>query len=396
MLVVSYNLTLLAATVLLAIMSGFTGLSLTNGVSRLPASKRKPAIVRAATVLGGGVWSTHFVAMLALELPIEVFYDPVYTLASALMAILMTGAALLLLHFRTRTPTLIGTAGLIMGLGVVAMHYIGMYGMRGCAPVFYVSGYLASTVLAIVICIGAMQVAYRKRSLRGLIAGGVIYGLAILVMHFTAMSQTGFLPLEDLEASVRLVRNDVLALLVVFTAFLICGAFLLTSVTLRDPAKAVLTEGTSIEAGRGIEHTSASGASDAPDTSAKHDDVPPVAAATLHASSNDRLPFEQDGKTFFAPLSDIVAIQAEGHYTRLHRISGEAFCPLPISKLTDDLSGREFLRTHRSYLVNMNYVQGFERRKDQAVCLFAPELGIEPAPVSRANVAATKEALGLA
>ena len=53
------------------------------------------------------------------------------------------------------------------------------------------------------------------------------------------------------------------------------------------------------------------------------------------------------------------------------------------------------LRTHRSYLVNLDYVDGFERRKDQGICLFLPELGIDPAPVSRANLAATRQALGL-
>lgn len=108
-----------------------------------------------------------------------------------------------------------------------------------------------------------------------------------------------------------------------------------------------------------------------------------------------RLPYEQDGRTFFAPIADVVAIQADGHYSRLHRVSGPIFCPQSIARLAEDLSGSRILRTHRSHLVNIDFVQGFERRKDQGICLFAPEIGVEPVPVSRANVAATKAALGL-
>ncbi len=374
MLAVTYNVVLLGGAVALAVIAGFTGLSLTNGLSRLPAKVRKSAIAQAATVLGGGVWATHFVAMLALQLPVEVVYDPVYTLASALIAILVTGGALLVPHFWGRSRGQLILAGAIMGLGVVAMHYVGMYGMRGCVPVFSIAGYVISTLLSVAICIGALHVAYRRRSVPGLLAGGAIYGLAILVMHFSAMSQTGFLPIDRVEPTLRMVPNDVLAMLVLVVAFLICGVCLLTTVTLTTPAPA------------GADMYSVD---DAAETAPATDS--PAEPAALVA----RLPYEQNGKTYFAPIEDIVAVQAEGHYSRLHRVTGPAFCPQPIARLAEELGAGPFLRTHRSFLVNLNYVQGFERRKDQGVCLFAPETGIDPIPVSRANLAATKQALGL-
>jgi NO-binding membrane sensor protein with MHYT domain len=357
----------------MAIITGFTGLSLANGLSRLPTGKRQAAIARAAVVLGGGIWSTHFVAMLALQLPVDVVYDPLYTLASALIAILMTGSALLVLHFAGRTPTHIAIAGVIMGLGVVAMHYVGMFGMRGCVPVFGLAGYAISTVLSILICTGALYIAYRRRTLLGLMIGGAIYGSAILAMHFSAMSQTGFLPLDSVEPTLRMVPNDVLAMLVIFAAFLICGAFLLTTVTLTQPV------------------------ADGPETSIAADKLgQPIAdAAIKDVTLPLRLPYEQEGRTFFAPLADVVAIQADGHYSRLYRVSGPVFCPQPIARLVEDLSGSRFVRTHRSHLVNIDFVQGFERRKDQGICLFAPEIGVEPVPVSRANVPSVRKALGL-
>ncbi|MEM9062547.1 MAG: MHYT domain-containing protein [Pseudomonadota bacterium] len=382
MLAVSYNVFLLAGAALLAVIAGFTGLSLTSGVSRLPAAQRKAAIVRAAAVLGGGVWSTHFVAMLALQLPVDVVYDPVFTLASMLIAILVTGGALLILHFAGRTNLHIAAAGVVMGLGVVAMHYVGMFGMRGCVPVYGAWGYVISTVLSAGISIGALQMAYRRRTVRGLMLGGAVYGIAILAMHFSAMSQTGFLPLERVEPTLRMMPNDTLAMLVLIAAFLICGAFLLTTVTLRDAApepsaSAVRADATPVPASPPFQ---------------PWDEIPETATA---ATTPGRLPYQQDGKTFFAPISEIVAIQAEGHYTRLHRVSGEAFCPQPITRIAEELAQASFLRTHRSYLVNLDFVAGFERRKDQGVCLFAPGIGVDPVPVSRANVAATKAALGL-
>ena len=373
MLAVSYNLLLLAGAVAMAVITGFTGLSLANGLSRLPTGKRQAAIARAAVVLGGGIWATHFVAMLALQLPVDVVYDPIYTLASALIAILMTGSALLVLHFAGRTLVHIAIAGVIMALGVVAMHYVGMFGMRGCVPVFGWAGYALSTVLSILICTGALYIAYRRRTLRGLMFGGAVYGTAILAMHFSAMSHTGFLPLDRVEPTLRMVPNDVLAMLVIFAAFLICGAFLLTTVTLTQP--------NGVDAERAI-------VDEEPDQSVEGADVD-------EPQQPARLPYEQDGKTFFTPLADVIAIQADGHYSRLYRVSGPVFCPQPIARLAQDLSGSRFLRTHRSHLVNIDFVQGFERRKDQGICLFAPEFGIEPVPVSRANVAATKAALGL-
>lgn len=371
MLAVSYNPVLLAGAALLAVMAGFTGLSLTRGVSRMPVAGQQAAIVRAAAVLGGGVWSTHFVAMLALQLPVDVVYHPVFTLASALIAILVTGAALLVLHVAGRGARHVAVAGTLMGLGVVAMHYIGMFGMRGCTPVYGLGGYLVSSVLSAAICTGALHVAYRRRSVGGLMVGGAAHGIAILAMHFSAMSQTGFLPLDQVTPTARMVPNDILAMMALVAAFLICGAFLLTTASLTRDAPV------------GADAMPAAAAPEGPQTRAGPCEGPL------------RLPYEQNGRTLFAPVDDIVAVQAEGRYTRLHRVSGPVFCPRPMTQVAKDLADARFLRTHRSYLVNLRYVQGFERRKDQGICLFAPGLGVSPVPVSRTKIAETKAALGL-
>ncbi len=362
MLSVAYDPALVLGAVLVALMAAYTGLHLTHGLTVLPASERKPQIVKAAITLGGGVWSTHFVAMLALDLPVAIFYDPVPTLASALIAILFAGAGLLVMHFGDRGTGRTALAGACLGAGVVMMHYVGMRGIRGCGVTFGATGYALATVLAIAMGIGALRLAYAPRSRRGLLLGACVFAAAILAMHFTAMRWTGFFEIGPMAPGSALVSNEILALFVVVSAFLICGAFLLTTVTLPD----------------------AGPAAPAPVS------TPPQPPSTLR-----RVPFEQDGRTYFSAPEEIVAIQAEGHYTRLHRIADQVFCPLAIAKLEAALDPQQFLRTHRSYLVNLRHVRGFERRKDQGVCLFDPTTNVAPVPVSRANVPPTMKALGL-
>jgi DNA-binding LytR/AlgR family response regulator len=195
-------------------------------------------------------------------------------------------------------------------------------------------------------------------------------------MHFTAMHFTGFLDIGTIEPGPALVANEVLALAVVLSAFLICGAFLLTTATLGEAATEPAT-----------------------DSPSALPEAVPLLAAPLAAGPATvelrRVPYERDGKTYFSSPEEIVAIQAEGHYTRLHREGDQLFCPLAIAKLDAALSGQQFMRTHRSYLVNLRHVRGFERRRDQGLCLFDPKSKVPPVPVSRARVQPMMKALGL-
>ncbi|MFQ5566275.1 MAG: MHYT domain-containing protein [Paracoccaceae bacterium] len=355
-----YDPLLVIAAVLVAVMASFTGLQLASGLSQLDHARRKGQIAMASVALGGGIWSTHFVAMMALRLPVPVFYDALTTMASALIAILLTGAALLLLHFGRRTDRRVAGAGVLMGAGIVTMHYTGMAGIEGCGTVFGTAGYMVSTLLAIVLSIAALRLAYGRRTLGTLIMGAGAYGGGIVAMHFSAMYWTGFVRLDTLAMTAPVISNDHLALIVALATFLLCSAFLLTTATARIP-------------------TPASTADAAPE-------APPRPM---------RIPYERDGKTFFAAPAEILAARAEGHYTTLFRGDEELFCPWPISRLDGELGATRFLRTHRSYIVNLDYVRGFERRKDQGVCLFEVGAAVSEVPVSRTNLAQTRALLGL-
>lgn len=362
----THNGWLVAASLAVALMAGFTGLSLTHGASRLDRPRRKIIVALAAVVLGGGIWSMHFVAMLGLQLPILFYYDALITLASALIAILMVGLALLLLHFRARSLPVIVGAGTIVGLGIVVMHYVGMAGMQLCRPVYTVWDVALATLASVVLSVLAIWVAYDSRTHRNIVLGTACFGLAVFTMHFVATGLTGFTAADAGGGAGPLLSNQVLAMGVTVSAFLICGAFLLTGITFIEPASA------------------------APLPAPAPAPEPPVP----HAATAG-VPYERDGKTVFTAPPRIAAIRAEGHYTVLYVGAEKLFCPWTISEAEDRLTSAGFLRVHRSYLVNPTHVSSFERHKDNGTCYFEGVASLPKVPVSRSRLSDIREALGL-
>lgn len=376
MLTITHNPWLVLASVAVALMAGFTGLSLTRGASRHPIQKRKLVVAMSAVALGGGIWSMHFVAMLGLQLPFPFYYDALITLVSALIAILLAGLALLVLHFRPRSRRSIVAAGAILGIGIVLMHFVGMAGMQVCRPLNGAGDYLFSTLAAVALASLAIGVAYDQRSHRNILVGTVCFGLAVAAVHYLAIFQTGFVLQADATptAAGPTLSNQVLAMGVTVAAFLICSAFLLTGVTFFEPPRPAVE---TLSERPGPEPAPAPA---------------PVAEDTVAAAS---VPFEKDGQTQFLLRAEIAVIRAEGHYTVLHASGRRLFCPWSITEAETRLKGAGFVRTHRSYLVNPSHVSGFTRHKDTGTLRFETvEQGLE-IPVSRSRIGAVREALGL-
>lgn len=366
MLEFSHNPWLVLASLCVALMAGFTGLSLTQGLSDQTFSRRKVTIAIASIALGGGIWSMHFVAMLGLQLPILFSYDSLITLASALVAILVVGLALLILHFRERTPASLTLAGLIVGFGILAMHYIGMSGLELCRTVYTVTGVLTAVAASCILSVSAFWVAYGRRTHRNIILGTLCFGLSVFLVHFIAISGTGFLAVENTNATGPLISNEVMAIGVVLSSFVLCGAFLLTGVTFLP----------NHENGPVIQK------------------VPEHDAAQPHREQQ-QIPYEFEGRTLFVDRADVAALRAEGHYTILYTKSGKHFCVWPISEAEMRLTGSQFIKSHRSYLINPTHVSSFERLKDNGICYFDSIATLEKVPVSRSRLTAVREALGL-
>ena len=374
MLDASHDYWLVAASLAVALMAGFTGLSLTRGASKLSIGRRKVMVALSAISLGGGIWSMHFVAMLGLQLPFVFYYDPLVTLLSALVAILVVGAALLLLHFRKRETTTIAVAGAIVGVGILAMHYIGMSGIQRCLPIYTPFGVGLAVVASIGLSIAAFWIAYGKRTHRNIVLGTLGFGFAVFGVHFIAMAGTSFVAVEATEALDTFIGNETLAFVVTLGSFVICGAFLLNFATFLPV----------------VENTEAS-------IPASNDVTPTQQSAEQPVEQTLRqVPYEKEGRTFFLRHDEIAAVRAEGHYTILYNTDEKLFCPWSISEAARRLPSDIFVRAHRSYLVNPAFVSSFERRKDNGVCYFESCESLDKVPVSRSRLQELRETLGLA
>jgi NO-binding membrane sensor protein with MHYT domain len=138
----------------------------------------------------------HFVAMMAVEVPVPVNYNLVQTIASIVVAIVATGAGLYLARARTLGLWSIPVGGVLMGLGIAGMHYLGMSAIRGCGLAYDLQLVLASVVVAIAASMAALWFTFTGRGFVTTLAGGVVQGLAIASMHYTAMAATYFVPLD--------------------------------------------------------------------------------------------------------------------------------------------------------------------------------------------------------
>ena len=108
-----------------------------------------------------------------------------------------------------------------------------------------------------------------------------------------------------------------------------------------------------------------------------------------------RIPYQQDQAIRFLATHEIHAIRADGHYARLINGRGELFCPWSISKIEKAVAAAPFMRTHRSFLVNLDHVSGFKRDGDKGFCLLGSGAG-QRVPVSRSYLPSVQKALGLA
>ncbi|WP_343115507.1 MHYT domain-containing protein [Ostreiculturibacter nitratireducens] len=368
----SYNSGLVLASIALSMMAAFTGLSVTRGLSRLSVGQRQTRIVMGAVALGGGIWSMHFIAMLAVRLPIAVAYDVLATIASLLIAILLAGVALLLMHFTKRNLSHIFLSGTVLGAGIVAMHYLGMSGIEFCRPVYAPSSIFAAGLAALAMGVAAIWASYGRRTRANILIGTLIFGSSVVIVHFTAMAGTGFLALATSPAFTPALDNNQLALIVMVSAFVICGAFLLSGATfLAVPAE---------------NQTAPAGA----------DSVEPDMPEPSPEPAPLRIPVERGGQTQFLPAAEVSALRAEGHYTIAYSGKDKFFCPWSISEAERRLvAAGPFFRVHRSYLVNIARVTGFERRRDSGICLFEGTASLDRVPVSRNRIPALRDALGL-
>ena len=377
MIIYTYSPWLVVLSVMIALMASFTGLSMTRGLSRMSVGQRQLRVALSSVALGGGIWSMHFLAILAMRFNVPVYFEIGETVASALFAILLAGLALLIMHFGLRTRGKALLSGAILGVGIVAMHYVGLSAIEGCLPVYSTVGIVVAGLLAVGLGIAAITIAYGARTERNTLLATLVFGAAVTVVHFTAISQTSFEPVSDVAVTLGL-GNAQVALLVMLPVFVIAGAFLLVSAS--SLGRAPMAEAT-VPAGF------------VPDVLAAELPSAP-AVGTQRSEIAQRLPYERDGRTHLVAVETVYALRAEGHYTTVFLDAGPMFCPWSVTVAEARLPPG-FMRVHRSWLVNLALVSAYERARDHGYCVMAGAAGLERIPVSRARIPAVLEALGL-
>jgi methyl-accepting chemotaxis protein len=192
----TYDASLVALSILIAVLASFTALTLAGRVKEAAGRARLIWLVGAAAALGGGIWSMHFVAMLAFSLHMPVNYNIQLTVVSLVAAIIVTALAL---YTVTRWSGLrsLGIAGFFAGIGVATMHYMGMAAMEMNATISYdPTLFGVSIVIAVIAATAALWLALNLQATWHKVAAAFVMGAAICGMHYTGMAAAIFTPAE--------------------------------------------------------------------------------------------------------------------------------------------------------------------------------------------------------
>src|SRR5919106_1919374 len=204
----SYHPALVALSVAIAALASYVALDLVGRVTAARGMLRSAWVAGGALAMGIGIWSMHFIGMLAFRLhandaSVPIAYDVPLLLLSVAVAVSASALALAVASRDRVGWTSLVVGGLAMGPAIAGMHYIGMASMRMPAALSYDDGLVAlSVAIAVGAALAALWLAFRLRAdestlgrLRR-VGAGVIMGLAIAGMHYTGMAAAQFAPLS--------------------------------------------------------------------------------------------------------------------------------------------------------------------------------------------------------
>ena len=243
----TYNLGLVVTSVAIAILAAFVALSISGRIAAATTRWARYAWASAGAIsMGGGIWSMHFVGMLAFSLPCGITYDPLGTVLSMIPGMLASGIALSAIS-KPREPGLsrLSVSAVLMGAGIGAMHYSGMAAMRPEALLRYNPGLVAiSIVVAVVLAFVSLSIRFQFRRpqsprLAANIIAASVMGSAVAGMHYSAMQASIFFPLPDAPNHSMALSPTLLALLITTFTVLIAASTLVATFAGRQNELAV-------------------------------------------------------------------------------------------------------------------------------------------------------------
>ena len=232
----SYNHALVALSVLIAMFASYAALDLAGRVTAASGWTRAVWLLGGAGAMGTGIWSMHYIGMLAFILPIPVAYHWPTVLLSLFAAILASVIALYVVSRQKMGVSQAVAGSALMGAGIAGMHYIGMAAMRLPALCQFNSFLvILSVVFAVLISLAALWIAFHFRDEKNGIAweklaGAAVMGAGISVMHYTGMAAASFMPSgmpADLSHAVSISTLGTAGIADV--TFIVLGLALLTS-----------------------------------------------------------------------------------------------------------------------------------------------------------------------
>jgi NO-binding membrane sensor protein with MHYT domain len=389
---------LVALSVVIAILGGYTGFGLTARIRGTPGVSRRLLLAGAAAFLAVGIWTMHFVGMLAAPIPADAVYLVLPTMISFLICALVVGISLFFVSIGEPSLRRVVWAAVLLGAGIASMHYVGIHGLTGNFAIAHdPTMILLSILIAIVTAYGGLRAFMARQDGVRLVLSSIAFGIAVSGMHYTAMQGMHFVALSETahrHAGGLAASQQMLAVIVAVLCFVIAAGFLLSLVP--DPRRQPM-------AAPAADPTPETATAD-PQPALREPAMPsprlmPAPLGGLgqppRAAPAARLPVEGANGTHFIDSAEVRSVRADAHYTRVHDGIRERMCPWSISEAEAQLDPGLFVRVHRSHIVAIPHVTFVRREGDGAVI----ELdGPSPhrVPVSRAKIAEVKARLGLA
>lgn len=391
---------LVALSVAVAILGGYTGFGIAARIRTAPGANPRLLLTVAAAFLAIGIWTMHFVGMLAAPIPEDASYLVLPTVISFLLCALVVGISLFFVSIGTPSPLRVGASALLLGLGIASMHYVGIHGLAGDFATEHDYGMLAlSVVIAVAAAFGGLRIYLARQGGLRLALSAIAFGIAVSGMHYTAMSGMHFVPATSGHHHAvggLIASSQLLSLVVAVLCFVIAAGFLLFLVPeQRQRAAApssIAVEYDDLDPLRGLETRPAPPpVLDPPPLRA----LPQGGIGQPRPAPVNRVPLMGADGTLLIDVSEIRSIRADAHYTLIHDGQRERMCPWSISEAEARLDPTLFARVHRSHIVALPHVSFMRKEGDGAIIeLDGPVSHV--VPVSRAKIAEVKARLGLA
>lgn len=200
----SHDLSVVALSYLVSVVGAFVALYVADYIADDHGNIRFGWLTLASVVFGGcAIWAMHFTGMLAFRMDFAASYDVSVTMLSLALPILLAGVGFFVAYKWQTSITAWLSAGVVFGLGVAAMHYLGMQALRTEAMMHHDSALVGISVgIAVVAATAALRIVVHWRGILRLVSP-FIMGLAVCGMHYTGMAAMQFMPMAEGAAQVN-------------------------------------------------------------------------------------------------------------------------------------------------------------------------------------------------